>query len=628
MRVRPQPIGLAIAAVFCAWTFVGRLDAAVQVQATVSVPSPQPVGTLISFAASATDTNPGPVTYRFEITPAGSSTFQTVRDFSLNSSYDWYPITPEGDYQIRITARDYLANETSQTVIPYTLTTRIVGKSPSLILSNHPLVALFSAPPCTAGRMVRVTFARAGAVKASTTDFRPCASTSTNFLIAGLYPATSYTMNYEVRLGATVNAGPTPLSIVTGTVPAGFVGTASLVVPNTRQSSSEWMTLVGFPAAGPNVAAAYDKLGNCVWYYPDRTTQGMITRLIAGGTMTAIVTGNGTGTGFFGPGNTRQQILREIDLAGNVLHEITADRVSEILQAQGKDALGRFNHDAIRLPNGHTIALGDSQRAFPRGTQGSPFPIAVIGAVIIDFDPNWNVAWTWNSFDHAGGGSQLDINRASTLGETCYYGTNGQTQVGCPSVLLNGFQSARDWTHSNSLDLMPDGNLIMSIRNQDWIVKIDYANGAGTGNILWRMGLGGDFTFLNDLNDPYPWFSHQHEAAFEFNGSRYLSLFDNGNVRIVQNGGHSRGQVLIVDENAMTVSPFVNADLGIASPAHGSAQALANGNWHFGGDVTNTATRAIEMIGTSSNQAFDLQGNGSYTYRTWRLSSFNAPPRN
>lgn len=592
------------------------------------MPSPQPVGTLISFVASATDTNPGPVTYRFEITPVGSSTFQTVRDFSLNNSYDWYPITPEGDYQIRITARDYLAGETSQTVIPHTLTTRIVGGRPSLVLSNHPLVALFSAPPCSAGRMVRVTFARAGAAKANITNFRPCAATSSNFLVAGLYPATGYSMNYEVKLGSIINAGPTPLSIVTGIAPAGFISTTSLIVPRTGQSSSEWMTLIGFPASGPSVAAAYDKLGRYVWYYPDRTSDGVITRLIADGTMTAIVTGSGTGAGFFGPNNTRQQILREIDLAGNVLHEITADRVSEILQAQGKDALGRFNHDAIRLRNGHTIALGDSQRVFPRGTQGSPFPIAVIGAVIIDFDPNWNVSWTWSAFDHSGGGGQLDINRAATLGETCLYGTNGQTQVGCPSVLLNGFQSARDWTHSNALDLMPDGNLIMSIRNQDWIVRIDYANGAGTGDILWRMGLGGDFTFLNNLNDSYPWFSHQHEAAFEFNGSQYLSLYDNGNVRIAQNGGHSRGQVLIVDENAMTVTFFLNADLGISSSAHGSAQALANGNWHFGGDASNTATRAIETIDTGDSQAFSLQGNGSYAYRSWRLSSFYTPPRN
>src|SRR6266850_1347617 len=72
---------------------------------------------------------------------------------------------------------------------------------------------------------------------------------------------------------------------------------------------------------------------------------------------------------------------------------------------------------------------------------------------------------------------------------------------------------AMDWMHSNSLYYGPQsGDLLVSSRHQDWVFKVDYKNGAGTGNILWRLGLNGDFTFNNFNNDPYPWFSHQHDA--------------------------------------------------------------------------------------------------------------------
>ena len=34
---------------------------------------------------------------------------------------------------------------------------------------------------------------------------------------------------------------------------------------------------------------------------------------------------------------------------------------------------------------------------------------------------------------------------------------------------------------------------LLSMRHQDWVVKIDYRNGGGNGDILWRMGVDGDF---------------------------------------------------------------------------------------------------------------------------------------
>jgi arylsulfate sulfotransferase len=41
-----------------------------------------------------------------------------------------------------------------------------------------------------------------------------------------------------------------------------------------------------------------------------------------------------------------------------------------------------------------------------------------------------------------------------------------------------------DWTRSNALVLTADDNPLLSIRNQSWILKLDHANGTGSGNVL------------------------------------------------------------------------------------------------------------------------------------------------
>ena len=49
--------------------------------------------------------------------------------------------------------------------------------------------------------------------------------------------------------------------------------------------------------------------------------------------------------------------------------------------------------------------------------------------------------------------------------------------------------------------------------------------------MLWRLGLDGDFTISPPISptNPYPWFSHQHDANY-LDGST-LAVFDNGNTR-------------------------------------------------------------------------------------------------
>jgi len=171
----------------------------------------------------------------------------------------------------------------------------------------------------------------------------------------------------------------------------------------------------------------------------------------------------------------------------------------------------------------------------------------------------------------------LPPTRPAILGETCKAGQGGCPPVTPPNTVAN------DWLHGNSAGMTPDGNILMSLRHQDWLIKIDYNNGSGTGNILWRMGLDGDFTIVGDANDTYPWFSHQHDAEWAFNGPS-LSLFDNGNTRIGQNPTeHSRGQLLSVNEGTMTATLSANLDIGAFCVALGTGQILINSKGKFTG---------------------------------------------
>jgi len=296
-------------------------------------------------------------------------------------------------------------------------------------------------------------------------------------------------------------------------------------------------------------------------------------------------------------------MLQEYDLAGNLIRETNATRMSEQLVAMGTDPVDDLHHEAVRLPNGDTALLASVERVVDQGA-GS---VDVLGDIVIVLDSNLQVKWYWNEFDH------LDVKRPAILDEKCTLGNTG-----CPATLRNaGFTVANDWTHTNSVAYTPDGNLMISVRHQDWVIKFDYRNGAGTGAILWKLGKDGDFTI--NSSDPYAWQSHQHDAEFEPNG--LLTLFDNGNTRITANGGHSRGQAWRIDETNKVATPVVNIDLGEYSVATGSAQLLSNGNYHFDlGFINGTASASKEYTPDGVLQ-FEQSFPSHRNYRTFRMKS-------
>jgi arylsulfate sulfotransferase len=198
---------------------------------------------------------------------------------------------------------------------------------------------------------------------------------------------------------------------------------------------------------------ATDLQSRVIWYLrsPD-----FITRVTTGGRFLAL-----------GEGSNSVNGTRETN-AGAVAEQLASRGIHSDCR-KGQECVSGFHHDAIRLPNGHTLVIAGLERMMPAGTQGSKKPVDVLGDLIVDLDEDFQVAGVWNAFDH------FDLKRKSLSNSKCKTG-----QGGCPPVLLA--PEANGWTHSNSLNYIPSsGDLLISLPEQYWVVKVDWKNGKGSG---------------------------------------------------------------------------------------------------------------------------------------------------
>ena len=519
-------------------------SAAVNASLQADPASPASVGTPIHWTASATGGSDR-LWYRFRLREPGGD-FHMVRDFGPVKALNWTALD-EGTYDLELTVRDLATQETGTVTSSFRLVGRVAAEA-AASATDHPLVFLFSSPGCDGGRARVAFFPTAGAGPTQYTPYKPCVpGQSLNFYLAGMTGNTSYTANLLVDAGREEAAGP-PVSFTTGN-PTYDTSRLS-VLPSSIFSAPEGY-LIFAPLFLPPFAT--DIGGRLVWYAPPVASLTM-TRPEAGGTFFATIDSRT---------DPAQDVIREFDLTGRTLRETNAARVNEQLAAMGMRPITGFHHEARTISGGRILTLAGVEQILT-DVQG-PGPVDVIGDMVIVFDSDMQVVWAWDTFDH------LDPSRMATLKEQCL------TNPGCPPYYLAA--DANDWTHGNAAAEAPDGSILYSTRHQDWIVKIDYGRGTGSGDILWRLGKGGDFSI--ESADPSLWFTHQHDVNWESDGAR-ISLFDNGNVRAATNpDAHSRGQVLEIHEDARIARLALNADLGVFSLALGTAQRLASGDYHF-----------------------------------------------
>jgi len=473
--------------------------------------------------------------------------------------------------------------------------------------TQNPQVALYTITPPAAAN-VTIQFGTTTNYGLSTwTQGAPTSGGPVSTFVAGMILNSTYHMQATLNFGGGVTFLDSDHAFTIGTLQANSLPPleATTTPGTTPQSGVELLDLINLGATDLISVVVADLSGNVLWTYnpglPAVDVPNPI-KLLPNGHFLINFAGAAP--------DGENSVLQEVDLSGQVVWQMTAVQLNKALAAATCTGCNitvvGTHHDFALLPNGHLIVIAAQEQTLS-GLTGYPNPVNVIGDVLIDLDQNRNPVWLWSTFDH------LDPNRHPIL--------------------------FPDWTHTNSVVYSPtDKALILSMRNQSWVMKIDYDDGQGNGNILWKLGYQGDFA-LQGGTDPVDWFYAQHDANIispNSSGTFQILLFDDGNDRVLDSTGTvcgstvpcwSRVPILQLDDTANTATLEWVDDLApVFVSFGGSARLLANGNVEFaecapiappGGPVS-----IYEVTKTSPPQTvWQMQIAGQDAYRGFRIPS-------
>ena len=485
--------------------------------------------------------------------------------------------------------------------------------------TNNPQVALYTMTLPFPGSMT-VNFG-----KDTTYGFKTWAQSTpesggqVSIFVAGMQGSTLYHMQAAVEFANGITAKDVDHSFTTQPVPANMrpALTATTAAGMTPQPGVELLDLLG---GAPSGMVVTDLAGNVLWTYAAPGVSGNFiqgVKLLPDGNFLMAI-GPSSSDPLLGPLPPASiNEIREVNLGGDTVREINLDDLNAELAtascAECKVTLQTFHHDVEPLPNGHWLVLanttmGLSSTTTPPLTNLSPQP--VLGDVIIDLDANMQPVWAWNEFNH------LDPNRHPYM--------------------------FPDWTHTNAVVYSKDdGNILVSIRHQNWVLKVDYENGTGSGAILWHLGEGGDFT-LKGGTDPTDWQYAQHLPAYfssNTTGVFSLGLMDNGDDRVFSAGVvcnspgappcfYSTIPIFQIDENAKTATLVFHQILpaSLYNFFGGSVDLLANGNVEYDlcgvGPHIGSGSDVYEVTQQSTPQTvWNMQITGTNAYRGSRMPS-------
>jgi hypothetical protein len=211
--------------------------------------------------------------------------------------------------------------------------------------------------------------------------------------------------------------------------------------------------------------------------------------------------------------------LQELDWEGNVVWEWRNPLV---------------HHDFKRLPNGNTVAItfermpADLSAKVQGGFTTPRDDEQMISDLVQEIEPDGTVVWEWRAWQH------LDLEQDTI----------------CP------LEGRREWTHQNSLTVLPDNQFLVSFRQISTIGIVD----GETGAFKWKWGPGE--------------ISHQHHPTW----------LDNGRVLLFDNGAHRRGvnhsRILEVEPETNEIAWEYHGDPIISFYSYNisGAERLPNGN--------------------------------------------------
>lgn len=174
---------------------------------------------------------------------------------------------------------------------------------------------------------------------------------------------------------------------------------------------------------------------------------------------------------------------------------------------------------------------------------GGPRNGTVLDSIVQEVDiKTGHVLWEWHAFGHV----PLSASHS------------GQPTAAAPF----------DFFHINSVQLLPDGNFLVSGRNT-WAV---YEISRRSGQIIWQLG-GKSSSFQIGAGAQFEW---QHDARLQPSGS--LTLFDNGATPTEEK--QSRALELEIDTKSMsaTLKREYTHTPSLLAGSQGNMQILPNGN--------------------------------------------------
>ena len=268
------------------------------------------------------------------------------------------------------------------TTVTYTAQTRVVGDTAVVNPMANPLVALYSAS--LARPSMYVQFAKQGPTLSwqNTSPLPIVPGESTNFIVAGMLPNTTYLMRHVLDDG-TVSA---PLTFTTGSLPANLQFPAFSVLQPPAAGTDLTQSMIFHAGINKNTSInavntlATDLNGNVIWYYDPEANRfaSYAQNLEPDGTVMLL---GGNAIGVAAGYNT----LRQVDLAGDTLRETNIHAVNAKLAAMHQPQILEFDHEAKLLPNGDTVVIATT----PKTVNYKGKPTRFIGDMVIVLDQNF-----------------------------------------------------------------------------------------------------------------------------------------------------------------------------------------------------------------------------------------------
>lgn len=403
----------------------------------------------------------------------------------------------------------------------------VFTSGPLVEMNPNPLAPLTGVVELSTSIATRVTVTVTGTEGSREFTFSELGKTHRHPIL-GLLPGGSYTVQVSVSAeNGEIKAFPNSFKLDVPALPSDFpIINVDISVPDKMTKGYTFLAVSrvitsSLPSELWGNLIAIDEKGRIVWYFTTTTIEPLhgVTFLDSGGILLQF-----------------SKKLLIVDRFGDTLKGWTTATTAGFVTVNNVKG---FSHSAEEMPSGNILAVTTESiqvNNYPTSETDPNAPTASASVLynnVVEFSPDGQTINNWILRD------MLD-----------------------PLRLGYGFLiPVKEWGHTNYATYLPDeDSVIVSVRNQSCIIKIDHS----TGNIVWILGPHDkwkpQFTkyLLTPVGAPFEWMWYQHNPKLMPDG--HFIVFDNGDYRafpydtpMAAANNRSRAVEYEIDETAMTV---------------------------------------------------------------------------